>query len=225
MDHTHTQATQLQDTGAAPRRGPGRPTRHQAERRHEQMLATALDLFLEHGFALTTVEMVAARVNMTKRTIYARYPDKAALFCAAVQRAIERQIVAPAVLAALDGGDLAGTLEAVARLRIAQVMTPDGLRLQRIINTESYRFPQIFVANYEQSARPVIDFVAGLLERGVADATIAPTDTVLAASAFMSMVVGGQVRSIVSGLVPAPAELDERVRFTVGLLLDGLRPR
>jgi hypothetical protein len=41
----------------------------------------------------------------------------------------------------------------------------------------------------------------------------------------MSMVVGGQVRAIVSGRVPARADLDRKVHFTVRLLLDGLRPR
>ena len=207
------------------RRGAGRPTREQAEARHEEMLDAALDLFLEHGFELTTIEMVAARVSMTRRTVYARYADKAALFRAAVQRAIERQIVPPDVLAGFDRGDLAATLESVARLRISQVMTPNGLRLQRIINTESYRFPEIFTDNFEQSAKPVLDFVAGLLDRAIAAGQIAPTDSGLAASAFMSMVVGGQVRAIVSGRVPTPDELDRKVTFTVRLLLDGLRPR
>jgi TetR/AcrR family transcriptional repressor of mexJK operon len=207
------------------RRGAGRPTREQAEARHEELLDAALDLFLEHGFELTTIEMVAARVSMTRRTVYARYAEKAALFNAAVQRAIERQIVPQDVLAGFDQGDLAATLEAVARLRIGQVMTPNGLRLQRIINTESYRFPEIFTANFEQSAKPVLDFVAGLLDRAIATGQISPTDSGAAASAFMSMVVGGQVRAIVSGRGPAPAELDRRITFTVRLLLDGLRPR
>jgi TetR/AcrR family transcriptional repressor of mexJK operon len=203
----------------------GRPTREQAEARHEELLDAALDLFLEHGFELTTIEMVATRVSMTRRTVYARYADKAALFRAAVQRAIERQIVPQDVLAGFDKGDLAATLESVGRLRISQVMTPNGLRLQRIINTESYRFPEIFTANVEQSAKPVMDFVASVLDRAIAAGQISPTDTGFAASAFMSMVVGGQVRAIVSGREPTQAELDRKVRFTVRLLLDGLRPR
>lgn len=207
------------------RHGAGRPTTEQAEARHEELLDAALDLFLEHGFELTTMEMIAARINMTKRTVYARYTDKASLFRAAVQRAIERQIVPQNVLEGFDAGDLTETLASVARLRIGQVMTPNGLRLQRIINTEGYRFPEIFTANLEQSARPVIDFVAGLLERAIAAGQISPTDSSLAASAFMSMVVGGQVRAIVSGRLPTPAEMDEKVHFTVRLLLDGLRPR
>jgi TetR/AcrR family transcriptional repressor of mexJK operon len=210
---------------SAMRRGAGRPTPEQAEARHEELLDAALEEFLEHGFELTTIEMVAARINMTKRTVYARYADKASLFGAAVQRAVERQIVPQHVLEGFDKGDLAETLASIARLRIGQVMTPNGLRLQRIINTESYRFPEIFTANLEQSARPVIDFVAGLLDRAIAAGQISATDSGLAASAFMSMVVGGQVRAIVSGRLPTEAEMDMKVDFTVRLLLDGLRPR
>ncbi len=207
------------------RRGAGRPTTEQAEARHEELLDTALDLFLEHGFELTTIEMIATRINMTKRTVYARYADKASLFRAAVQRAVERQIVPQNVLEGFDKGDLAETLTSIARLRIGQVMTPNGLRLQRIINSEGYRFPEIFTANLEQSARPVIDFVAGLLDRAIAAGQTSPTDSGLAASAFMSMVVGGRVRAIVSGRLPTQAEMDRKVDFTVRLLLDGLRPR
>ncbi len=206
-------------------RGAGRPTTEQAEARHEELLDAALAEFLEHGFELTTIEMIAARINMTKRTVYARYADKASLFRGAVQRAIERQVVPRPVLEGFDQGDLTETLASIARLRIAQVMTPNGLRLQRIINTESYRFPEIFTANYEQSARPVIEFVAGLLDRAVAAGQIAPTDSALAASAFMSMVISGQVRAIVSGRAPTEAEIDQKIYFTVRLLLDGLRPR
>src|ERR1700733_10039359 len=71
----------------------GRPTRDQAAARQLELLDTALDMFLDKGFEQTTMEAVAAAVGMTKRTIYARYDDKAALFLATVQRAIGRSIV------------------------------------------------------------------------------------------------------------------------------------
>ena len=98
-------------------RGAGRPTTEQAEARHEELLDAALDLFLEHGFELTTIEMTAARINMTKRTVYARYADKASLFRGAVQRAIERQVVPRRVLEEFDAGDLTETLASIARRR------------------------------------------------------------------------------------------------------------
>ena len=62
------------------RPGAGRPTREQAELRREELLDRALELFLENGFELVTMEAIAAAVGMTKRTVYARYEDKCALF-------------------------------------------------------------------------------------------------------------------------------------------------
>src|SRR5687768_15979627 len=136
---------------AAFRAGAGRPTREQAVARHHQLLETALDHFLEKGFELTTIEAIAQDVGMTKRTVYARYPDKVALFHAAVNLAIERYTVSPEQIEATDRGDLETTLIAIAWLRIEQVLTPNGLRLQRIINAENYRFPEVFIQSFEQS--------------------------------------------------------------------------
>jgi AcrR family transcriptional regulator len=221
--HTADGGTAAEAADARPR--PGRPTREQAAARHEQLLEAALEAFLDRGYEQATIEMIAARVNMTKRTVYARYPDKGALFRAAVRRAIERESLPPEVLAGFDRGDLAETLAAVARQRIGQALTPHGLLLHRIINTESYRFPEIFTVNNEVSAGPVVAFVRGVLDRAVAAGAIAPTDTDQAARAFMSMVVGSQVRPIVAGHPPTGEQIEQRVRFAVRLLLDGLRPR
>ena len=96
----------MMDATSTVHRGAGRPTAEQAEARHEELLDAALEEFLEHGFELTTIEMIAARINMTKRTVYARHADKAALFRGAVQRAIERQVVPRGVLEGFDKGDL-----------------------------------------------------------------------------------------------------------------------
>lgn len=198
----------------------GRPTRAQAAARAEQLLDTALDLFLAKGFELTTVEAVAAAVSMTKRTVYARFPEKAALFKAAVRRAIERTQTSSEALAALDTGDLETTLVAFARWRVAHVTGPEGLRLQRILATESYRFPEIFKWSYEDGAGPALAFLTGVLRRH--DLNIAQPE--MAANVFMSMVVGGPVRIIVSGNVLSQAEIDERIGYAVELFLNGVRP-
>lgn len=207
------------------RKGAGRPTKEQAEARFEELLDTALDLFLQHGFELTTIEMIASAMNMTKRTVYAKFEDKSALFLASVQRAIERQIVPEQELRAFDDGDLRSTLRAIGRHRIGLVQTRNGLRLQRIINTESFRFPQLLMLNYNQSARPVTDFIIELLEREAAAGRVRTADPKLAASVFLSMVVSGPVRQIVAGAPPDAEHLDALVDFAVDLFLDGMRPR
>lgn len=206
-------------------RGAGRPTREQARARQQELLDAALDLFLEHGYDQATIEMIAARVHMAKRTVYSRYTDKAALFRAAVRRAIEAQAAPREDLESLDNGNLAETLAAIARLRIDQAMTPNGRRLQRILALENVRFPEIYTLSNTLSTGPVVTFVAEVLDRAAAAGQITTTDTDLAARAFMSMVVGTQVRSIEAGRAPSAEQLEQRVLFMVRLLLDGLHPR
>jgi AcrR family transcriptional regulator len=203
----------------------GRPTREQAEARHAELLARALDHFLDKGFEQATIEAIAADVGMTKRTVYARYADKASLFRAAVHRAIERFTVPEERILATDCGDLEQTLINIAMLRIDLIASPEGLKLQRIINTESYRFPEIFAESYELGALPTIRFLAALLARETEAGRLAIDDPLMAANVFMSMVVSGPVRFILAASPLPRKDLDRRVAYGVRLFLDGARPR
>ena len=218
----------MDDIATSMRPRAGRPTREQAAARHNELLETALDHFLDKGFEQATIEAIAHDVGMTKRTVYARYPDKVSLFRAAVNLAIERYTVPQEVIEATDQGDLEQTLIAVAWLRVEQVLNPSGLKLQRIINSESYRFPEIFEPFYRLASQPTVRFLAALLERETRAGRLAVAEPEKAANVFMSMVVGGPVRAIVlAGPLPhlSRSELEERTAFAVRLFLDGARPR
>ncbi len=217
--------TELRARKARPRVRAGRPTKAQTEIRHQQLLDSALDHFLEKGYERATIEAIADSVSMTKRTVYARYPDKAALFLASVRRAIERIATSPESLRAVVGDDLPQTLEAIARLRVEQLMTPEGLKLQRVINTESYRFPEIFRLSYENGALPGIRFLAQLLREETEAGRLALDDPDMAANLFWTMVVSAHARLIVSGEVPPSEEISRRIRAGVRLFLNGALPR
>jgi TetR/AcrR family transcriptional repressor of mexJK operon len=215
----------MNELGKIKRAKAGRPTREQAEARHAELLDRALDHFLDKGYEQATIEAIASDVSMTKRTVYARYDDKASLFLAAVRRAINSYAVPIERITATRTGDLERTLVNIAMLRISLVAEPHGLKLQRIINTESYRFPAIFAESYETGAKPTVDFLAGILAEETAAGRLAIDKPEQAANVFMSMVVSAPVRFITSGN-PLPAEeLQERVAFAVKLFLQGARPR
>jgi TetR/AcrR family transcriptional regulator, mexJK operon transcriptional repressor len=203
----------------------GRPTRGQAQAREVAMLETALDHFLDLGFERTTIESIARSVGMTKRTLYVRYPDKVALFHAAVGLAIDRFAVSQEQIEATERGDIEQTLMAFAWLRIEQVMTPNGLRLQRIINTEAHRFPEILTESYEVGAGPSVRFLASVLARETAVGRLAVPEPERAAVVFLSMVVSGPVRTIVIGNQLSHDEIEDRLRYAVRLFLDGARAR
>jgi AcrR family transcriptional regulator len=209
-----------------PRPGAGRPTREQAEQRHIELLDRALELFLENGFELATIEAIAASVGMTKRTVYARYEDKRALFKAAVQRAIERWIVPIETLQAAETDDLEETLVAIARIRMKNALSPAGLRLQRILNAESFRFPEIFTLANEQGTQPTIRYIADLLRRRTATGEVSVEEPEVAASAFMSMALSGATRPVVLGGGSVDEQsLERRLRYCVRLFMNGARPR
>ncbi|MDE2597590.1 MAG: TetR/AcrR family transcriptional regulator [Sphingomonadales bacterium] len=203
----------------------GRPTREQAEARLDELLEAALDHFLDKGFEQATIEAIASSVSMTKRTVYARFPDKVALFRAAVRRAIEQLAVSPEEIRAARTQDIAETLRNLAMLRVRQAMTPAGVKLQRIVNTESYRFPDIFMTSYELGALPVMQFIAEVLADETRAGRLAVEDPHLAANLFITFVVSGPVRIAVSGNYLPEKELQRRVDYAIHLFLDGARPR
>ncbi len=68
-------------------RSPGRPRDMDKGR---AILDAGWTLFLERGVEATPIEAIAARARVSKVTLYTHYPDKAALFRAAVEREMER---------------------------------------------------------------------------------------------------------------------------------------
>ena len=66
------------------RRRPAAAARREADPRVKRsraaVIAAARALFLEHGYAGTTMEEIAAAAGLTKRTLYNNYADKDALF-------------------------------------------------------------------------------------------------------------------------------------------------
>lgn len=207
------------------RPGVGRPTREQQELRHEELLNVALDIFLERGFEQTTMEDIAIQVGMSKRTVYARYPDKATLFKAAVRRAIERYTVPRESLDVIATDDLEKALTAVAHLRISNLSRPVAIKLQRILSTQSYRFPELFNVAFEEGTGPTIAFLRDLFTRHHAEGRINVTEPQRAAAAFLSLAAGGPARVIVSGNTLTEAEIERHVEFAVRLFMDGVSRR
>ncbi len=215
------------NTGAKrrPHRSPGRPTRDQAEQRNRELLDRALDLFLENGFERTTIEAITAAVGMAKRTVYSRYGDKMTLFKAALQRAIEEWMLPVDRLREAESGDLEETLLEIGRLLVANILTPEGLRLLRITNVESIRFPEIGEYTVREGTEPTIAFLADLFRRRLAHQRPSHEEAVDAANAFLHLVVGGPSSTMMWGVHMDEAEIERTTRYSVHLFLHGLLHR
>ena len=89
----------------------GRPTREQAATRETQILDGARSVFCRNGVAHASLDEIALHLGVSKHTIYRRYPNKAALLEAVVER--DTGIFQSAMVSAGQGG--AGPLEALRR--------------------------------------------------------------------------------------------------------------
>ncbi len=205
-------------------RSPGRPTREQVEARNLELLDKALDHFLDKGFERTTIDAITASLGMAKRTVYARYGDKAALFKAALQRAIDEWIVPVERLRAAETEDLEESLLAIARILIENIMNPAGVRLLRITNTESYRMPDIGAYAYRRGTQQTIDFLVDFFTRRVPLSGDASSDPQEVALAFLNLALG-EARSTAWGMSIDADVIDRHARFRVHLFLSGLLPR
>jgi AcrR family transcriptional regulator len=66
-------------------------TRLSAERRREQILTAAIELFSERGFRGVTTRELATRLGVTEPVLYQHFPSKQDLYRAILQRIMERE--------------------------------------------------------------------------------------------------------------------------------------
>jgi AcrR family transcriptional regulator len=71
----------VSDLTTEARRPPGRPRSEAADR---EIIAATLRLLGEQGYDRTSIDAVAAEADVTRATVYRRYPTKASLVCAAL---------------------------------------------------------------------------------------------------------------------------------------------
>jgi AcrR family transcriptional regulator len=153
-------ATRAAALATAAGRG-GRPSRQHAAQLGERILNAATHLFLSHGYGATSIEAVARRARISKRTFYHRFPDKPALFVAVVHRIIEG-LRPPADIPLLEG-DLREILRRLAGLILHAALSPQAIALNRMIVAESGRFPQL-AAVTTGATEEAIRLIVGILE-------------------------------------------------------------
>ena len=118
------------------KRGPGgRPTREEAERRHRSLFETAFRLFLEKGWEGASIDEISRRSGVAKGFIYARYPDKAALFVGAIERLME-DAMGPC-RSATAAGRRRGRAVAFGRRLLDLALRPEALALHRLFIAEA----------------------------------------------------------------------------------------
>lgn len=202
----------------------GRPSSSAALQLRERILEVATELFLMEGYGSTSIEAVATRAGISKRTFYHRFDDKAALFAAVVHRIVE-QIRPPPQVPLLQGAKLEEILRRLAGIVLRAALAPQAIALHRLIIAESRRFPNLVQAVYnEPGTQEAIALIGDLLSRELQDPRLTLELQRFAATQFLHMVVAlPQRRSMGLGSPMTVKELGMWAHHTVNLFLNGCR--
>jgi AcrR family transcriptional regulator len=205
----------------------GRPCQIAEPERRQLLLDAAEAVFVESGYSSASMDDIARRAGMSKKTLYRLFETKESLFAAVI--AARRALLNPAI----DDGDCpdVATARDILRrylLRIARfVLAPRQAALYRLAIAESQRTPEIAHAFHREgpikARASLISWLALQEERG----TLNVPDPASAASMLFSMVISDpQMRLLIGELrKPDDALIEQRVERAVELFLHGAASR
>jgi AcrR family transcriptional regulator len=150
------------------------------EARPAELVAAALELFVERGFAATTLAQVARRAGVTKGTIYLYFAGKAALFKAVVRETIVPVIARGEQLAAEHRGSAADLLRRLLRGWWEVIGESPLSGIPKLVMAEAGNFPALARFYYDEVISRGHRLVARALERGIASGEFRPLDVKLA---------------------------------------------
>jgi len=149
------------------------------EARPAELLAAALAIFVEKGFAATRMEDIAARAGVSKGTVFLYFESKQALFRSVIQDAIVPHIAAGEACVEAHPDDHAQVLRELL-LRNWRVLSDEHLAgLHKLVLAEAGNFPEMAAFYYENVVVRARSLFVSVLERGIQAGVFRPCDASL----------------------------------------------
>lgn len=141
--------------------GPGRP-KDLAKR--QAILEAAKTLFLDNGYASTSMDAVAAAAGVSKLTVYSHFNDKETLFSAAVMAKCEEQL--PTLYFEWpDGMPIETVLLNIARGFHLLINSEESINLHRLIMALGSQDPKLSQIFFEAGPQRMLQGMERLLGR------------------------------------------------------------
>jgi AcrR family transcriptional regulator len=113
------------------------------EARPAEVLAAALEVFVERGFSAARLEEIAERVGVSKGTLYLYYDSKESLFKAVVETGIVPILDEGELMFAAGQDDPAALLRALLRVWWARVCNTQLAGIGKLMLAEAGNFPEL----------------------------------------------------------------------------------
>ncbi len=199
------------------------PARRRKEARPAELLAAALDVFAEKGFAATRLEDIATRAGVSKGTVYLYFDSKEALFKAAIETAMIPAIEAAEAIANDAGKPAAALLRSFVFGWWERIGTTSLGAVPKLLVAESGNFPEVARWFHEEIISRALRAMARVIAIGIERGEFRPIEPTLAArivfSPIFSIIVWRRTFADCAAGLPDPHVF---LDAAVTLLTDGM---
>ena len=194
--------------------------------RRMELADVAEQVFLERGFANTTMQMIASRAGGSKETLYRHFASKEALFAEIVGRKAAR-ISGPESALARDGTPEQILFE-LGHSLLGMMMKPDTSSLFRVVVAEAPRSPELAAVFYAHGPGVTLQRLTDYLRAATRRGDLHCEQPLRAAKLFLGAVVAQHHLYSLIGQPPTPlseTEIREHVRAAIAMFLASYGPR
>ena len=194
----------------------GRPTAAELERRKERVMQVATELFVERGFAATSLVDIARGAGVATRTLYQHFGDKEVIFREVIfARDAEAALQPPKVEA---GDTLYSALLNASNYAYEITYRERSIGLMRLMIAESNRFPEFMqsvaksiFSHFRSNIEKVLEALAGagLIPQG---------NHARSAELFSDLVLGSHPIMTYTNwdsAIPGKADVEERLEMFI----------
>lgn len=193
-----------------------------ADVRRADILTIAARVFSTHGYTGATTRDIAREIGITEAALYRYFPSKQAIYSAILEeRLASADLVAPFEDAARAGDDVAVFGGLAHALLDTVEADPTYLRLMLFSALEGHQLARPF---HEKRVRRLREFLTSYIERRASAGAFRDVDPVLAARAFVGMVIDHLiVREVFGQHADYPQSNAEVAEAFVSIFLRGMR--
>lgn len=188
------------------------------ERRRVELVDVAEKMFLERGFAETTMQMIAEAAGASKETLYRHFESKELLFAEIVGRKA-RQISGPPMT---RGGAAETVLTELGTNLLRAIVTGQASFLFKTVVAETVRTPELGDLFYERGPGLTVERLTQYLTDASERGELHCDDPAVAARLFLGAVVSQfHLRRLVQSnwKTPTTGEINRHIKAAVSMFL------
>lgn len=203
--------------------GPPKFRRRKADR-PEEIVAAALEVFVEKGFAAARLDDIAARAGVSKGAIYLYFATKQDIFRAVVETAVAPNIKLMQQLAAVPTPFADRVRQFAALTGPIATHSPIG-GIVKMILAEARNFPELASIWHERTIEPVLTLLCDLIAKAQAQGEVRPGDPRLFAMGMVApTLVGVMWRETFVPIGAPPFDITALAQQHAETVLRGMTP-